>query len=80
MKNLLDPVTRFLATVTSNPISLAGSALTTVAAFLFLLLFSIHMVSEHGGSPYLGILTFLVLPVFFILGLALIPLGLWRAR
>jgi hypothetical protein len=80
MKNLLDPVTRFLVTVTSNPISLAGSALTTVTAFLFLLLFSIHMVSEHGASPYLGILTFLVLPVFFILGLALIPLGLWRAR
>ena len=71
---------RFLAAVTSNPISLAGSALTTVTAFLFLLLFSIHIVSEHGASPYLGILTFLILPGLFLLGLALIPLGLWRAR
>jgi nitrate/TMAO reductase-like tetraheme cytochrome c subunit len=80
MKNLLDPVTRFFATVTGNPISLAGSALTTVTAFLFLLLFSIHLVSEHGASPYLGILTFLVLPAIFLLGLALIPLGLWQVR
>ena len=80
MKRLLDPVTRFFAAVTSNPISLAGSALTTVTAFLFLLLFSIHIVSEHGASPYLGILTFLILPGLFLLGLSLIPLGLWRAR
>jgi hypothetical protein len=80
MNRLLDPVTRFFAAVTSNPISLAGSALTTVTAFLFLLLFSIHIVSEHGASPYLGILTFLILPGLFLLGLALIPLGLWRAR
>jgi nitrate/TMAO reductase-like tetraheme cytochrome c subunit len=80
MKNLLDPVTRFFATVTSNPISLAGSALTTITAFLFLLLFSIHIVSEHGASPYLGIITFLILPGLFLLGLSLIPLGLWQAR
>jgi hypothetical protein len=80
MKRLLDPITRFFATVTSNSISLAGSALTTVSAFLFLLLFAIHMVSEHGGSPYLGILTFLILPGLFVMGLVLIPVGLWRAR
>jgi nitrate/TMAO reductase-like tetraheme cytochrome c subunit len=80
MRNLLDPVTRFFAAVTSNPVSLAGSALTTVSAFLFLLLFFIHVVSEHGGSPYLGILTFLILPALFLLGLVLIPVGLWQAR
>ena len=80
MKNPLNPLTRFFAMVTSNPISLAGSALTTVVAFLFLLLFFIHMVSEYGASPYLGILTFLILPAFFLIGLVLIPVGLWRAR
>ena len=42
----------FFAAVTSNPISLAGSALTTVAAFLFLLLFSIHLVSEHATTLF----------------------------
>jgi hypothetical protein len=80
MKRLLDTVTRFIVTVTSNPVSLAGSALTTVAAFLFLLLLLIQVVSEQGGTPYMGILTFLILPVFFVLGLALIPVGLWRTR
>ena len=80
MKNLLDPVTRFFATVTSNPISLAGSALTTVSAFLFLLLFFIHLVSAHGATPYLGILTFLILPGLFLMGLVFIPAGLWQAR
>src|SRR5512134_4095651 len=80
MRKLLDGLTRFFATVTSNAVSLAGSALTTVSAFLFLLLFSIHLVSEHGGTPYLGILTFLVLPALFVLGLVLIPVGIWRIR
>ena len=73
MNRLLDPVTRFFATVTGNPISLAGSALTTITAFLFLLLFSIHLVSAHGASPYLGILTFLILPGLFVLGLGSHP-------
>src|SRR5512134_296157 len=80
MKNLVDAVTRFVATVTSHPISLVGTTLTTASAFVFLLLFFIHLVSEHGGSPYLGILTFLILPGVFLLGLVLIPVGLWRAR
>src|SRR5512143_2966789 len=80
MSKLLEAVTRFFATVTSNGISLAGSALTTVTAFLFMLLFAIHLVSEHGGTPYLGILTFLILPALFLLGLFLIPIGLWRVR
>ena len=80
MKRLLDPLTRFFVAVTSNRISLAGSALTTVAAFLFLLLFSIHLVRSHGGGPYLGILAFLILPALFFLGLALIPVGRWQAR
>ena len=80
MKHLLDAIARFLATVTSNPLSLAGSALTTASAFIFLLLFFIHLVSAEGGGPYLGILAFLILPALFVLGLVLIPIGLWRER
>jgi NapC/NirT cytochrome c family, N-terminal region len=71
---------RFLAGVTSNTISLFGSGLTTVSAFLFLLLFFINLVSEHGSGPYMGILAFLVLPGLFLLGLLLIPLGIYRQR
>jgi nitrate/TMAO reductase-like tetraheme cytochrome c subunit len=71
---------RFFAAVSSNWISLSGSVLTTAAAFLFLLLFFMHAVSEHGGGPYLGILTFLILPGIFLLGLVLIPVGLFVER
>jgi len=71
---------RFLATVTGNLISLVGTAITTVSAFLFVLLFAMSLVSEHGGGPYLGILSFLVLPAFFMLGLILVAVGIHRQR
>ncbi len=70
---------RFLATLTRNPLSLLGAALTTVSALLILTLFALGLVG-FVGSPYLGILAFLVLPAIFIIGLILIPLGIWRQR
>ena len=73
-------IERFLAAVTSNSVSLFGSGLTTITAFLFLLLFFINLVSEHGSGPYMGILAFLVLPALFVLGLLLIPFGIYRQR
>lgn len=73
-------IERFIGSVTGNWISLTGTGLTTASAFLFLLLFLIHVVSEHGGSPYLGILSFLILPALFVLGLVLIPVGLQLER
>mgnify|MGYP003477560672 CR=1 FL=1 len=45
MNRLLDPVTRFFATVTSNPISLAGSALTTLPTLLLFLPLQSRMTS-----------------------------------
>ena len=30
------------------------------------------------GSPYAGLFGFIVVPAFFILGLLLIPIGMWR--
>src|SRR5215471_11116865 len=62
-----------------HPLSLIGAALTTLsaAAFIFVLLmdwFGLHT------NPYLGILFFFVIPGFFVLGLLLIPAGMWLAR
>ena len=74
------PVRTFVTAITRNAISLCGAALTTTAAVLFISLF----VGESlglGGGPYLGILTFVVFPAIFVLGLALIPAGiLWQRR
>ena len=71
---------RFLATCTSNLLSLIGTGITTAAAFLFVLLLLMHLVGEQEGGPYAGILTFLILPALFLLGLALIPIGIFRAQ
>src|SRR6056297_212551 len=69
----------FFASLTRSPISLAGTALAVAALTLMIFLFIVQVVGFEGG-PYLGILTFLVLPVFFVTGLLLIPVGILRQR
>ncbi len=65
--------------LTAHPLAAFGTALTTVSAVLFLLLFIV----ESAGwleNPYLGLLTFVLLPALFVTGLLLIPAGTWLAR
>src|SRR4051812_35150904 len=47
-----------------------GVVLTTASAGVFLLL-----VLQHFDNPYVGIIVFVVIPAFFVLGLILMPLG-----
>jgi hypothetical protein len=70
---------RLLIQLTRNPISLLGAAITTASAVLILSLVGIELVGFPAG-PYMGILAFLVLPAFFVLGLLMIPVGLFRER
>ncbi|HEX3436474.1 MAG TPA: NapC/NirT family cytochrome c, partial [Pseudacidobacterium sp.] len=62
----------------NNSISLIGVGLTTAAA-LTLIGFWVIDVFGHGGSPnpYVGIIFVLFLPAIFVLGLLLIPIGIW---
>ncbi len=71
----------FLASITRNGISLFGTALAIAGLVLIVSLFVIEKLGYEGG-PYLGILTYLILPMIFIVGLLLIPLGslLYRRR
>ena len=69
----------FLSLVTRNWISLLGAIVALIAAVLMLMLFAMELSGFHGG-PYLGILTYLILPTVFVAGLALIPLGVLRKR
>jgi mRNA-degrading endonuclease HigB of HigAB toxin-antitoxin module len=58
-------------------------ALGAVLATLMFVLFGALVLSTVLGAvdnPYLGIVTFFVVPAGFALGLALIPLGLWRLK
>ena len=69
----------FLASITRNGISLAGTALALSSLILIVSLFVIQQLGYEGG-PYLGILTFLILPAVCIIGLVMIPVGalMWR--
>ena len=61
-----------------HPVSLAGVAVVTATAALFLVL----IVLESLGvltNPYLGLLVFVAVPMLFIAGLLLIPVGAWMA-
>jgi hypothetical protein len=69
----------FFVLISRSRLSLAGVVLATLSAILFISLFAIEELGLHGGS-YLGILAFIIIPVIFILGLVLIPLGIWRER
>jgi hypothetical protein len=62
-----------------SPMSVAGMVLTTTSAALFLVVFLADVLGLHT-NPYIGIVSFLVLPALFVIGLLLIPLGAWVER
>jgi nitrate/TMAO reductase-like tetraheme cytochrome c subunit len=57
-----------------NWLSLTGLVVIVGSVFSFLLLFLIEALA-HFSNPYVGILTYLVAPAFFIIGLALVGIG-----
>lgn len=68
-----------VAAVLRNTVSALGVALTTACGFLFLAL----LVLELCGflqNPYTGLVIFVFVPAVFVLGLLLIPIGLWLER
>jgi len=64
----------FFASITHNAISLIGTAIAVASLVLIASLFTMQQFGFEGG-PYLGILTFLILPMIFVFGLILIPIG-----
>jgi nitrate/TMAO reductase-like tetraheme cytochrome c subunit len=59
-----------------NWLGLIGALIAAGSVFSVLFLFAISIFVPHS-NPYTGILVFLVAPVFFFLGVALIIFGLW---
>ena len=57
----------FLASITHNAISLIGTAIAVAALVLMGSFFAMELWGFEGG-PYLGILTYLILPMIFIVG------------
>jgi len=65
--------------MTRHPLTLTGAALTTLSAVVFVFVYLLDAFGLHT-NPYMGIVFFLVLPAFFILGLVLMPIGVVLER
>ncbi|MFB3852462.1 MAG: NapC/NirT family cytochrome c [Vicinamibacterales bacterium] len=65
--------------IARHPVGLFGIWLTTVSAVLFLAFFAFDIFG-YFTNPYLGVVFFLLLPGLFVLGLLLIPFGVWLER
>ncbi len=59
-----------------NWTSLIGTVLAAISLFLILFFIIISVVFDQGGS-YTGLFAYIVLPLFLILGLLLIPIGMF---
>ena len=68
-----------LVHLSNNWISLTGVVIVTTATVFWLFLLP-TTIKGDPHNPYIGILAFLLLPGVFFLGLALIPLGIWRRK
>lgn len=75
----LEAARDYFAATMRHPIGFVGVALTTLSALLMLILMGMSMAGIRG-NPYLGIVTFLILPGGFLLGLLLMPIGRWRLK
>lgn len=60
----------------TNWISLIGATIALISFFMILFLFAITTFLNRGSS-YLGLIIYIVLPAFLIVGLILIPLGMY---
>jgi hypothetical protein len=62
-----------------NRITITGAILALVS---FLTIAFLLIMGFFGGprNPYIGIVTYLLLPPFMIIGLIMIPAGMWRTR
>jgi hypothetical protein len=68
-----------LVHLSNDSLSLAGVVIVTTATIFWLFLLPITLKGEVE-HPYMGILAFMLLPAVLLLGLVLIPAGMWLKR
>ena len=70
--------TRPILFLLRNNTSLTGAAITTAASLTLILFWVLSLARGGHAHTYGGLLFIVVLPSLFLLGLALIPVGMWR--
>ena len=63
-----------------NPVTLTGAVITTSTALTTIGFWFYDVFLPGPPHPYIGLLVYLILPGIFVLGLLLIPLGIWLRR
>jgi hypothetical protein len=72
-------IRNYFSVITRSVLSMVGTAIALVGFLLFVTLFLIQNLGFRGG-PYLGIITYLLLPAVVVAGLVLVPVGMWRQK
>jgi len=65
--------------LTLHWLSLVGTALVATAGISWLFVLPLQ-IRGHSSNPYIGIVVFLILPILFFAGLALIPIGIYFGK
>ena len=68
-----------IVVLTSHWVTMAGVALVTLAGFSWLFALPANM-RGNVSNPYIGLLTFIAIPIVFFAGLILIPIGIALGR
>jgi len=76
---ILSTVRDFLFLAARHWLSAIGVALTTIAAISFLSILALEISGAARGN-YMGIISYLILPTIFVIGLVLIPIGIRLLR
>jgi nitrate/TMAO reductase-like tetraheme cytochrome c subunit len=63
-----------------NPVTLTGAVIATSTALTTIAFWFYDIFLPGPPHPYIGLLVFLILPGVFVLGLLLIPVGIWLKR
>jgi hypothetical protein len=66
-------------TLAYNPISVGGAVLAVITA-LIMVFFLVLVLTQGEAQPYLGILVYMILPPFVLVGLVMIPVGMIREK
>ena len=61
---------------THNWTSLIGATIALISLFMIIFLFAVSIFPEQGRS-YIGLVVYIILPAFLVLGLVLIPVGMY---
>ena len=62
-----------------HPLAIVGAVLTTVSAVVFIALL-IGALMGWFSNPYAGLVVYVALPGLFVIGLLLMPVGMWLRR